>query len=180
MRLHTSDLTQRLVLVTLLAVAGAGCDKDPRPSASASSAADSQVGVTGPRQRDALPEQASAVVVDDRIAKACSVPRVHFAFDSKRVRSGEEEALDAIATCVTKGPLAGEALKLVGHADPRGTLEYNFALGQRRAGHVAEYLIDAGVPAKRISSSSRGELDADGSSLAGWARDRRVEVLLDD
>lgn len=174
------DITRNAMLVGALALATLGCDKDPPAAVSATTTAQG-AGRAKARAGDAPPSaDASAVVVDDRIAKACAVPRVHFAFDSTHVRGGDEPELEAIAKCVTDGPLAGEALTLVGHADPRGTVDYNFALGQRRAGHIAQYLVAAGVPEKRITSSSRGELDAEGVSLEGWARDRRVEVLLDD
>ena len=69
-------------------------------------------------------------------------------------------------------------MTITGHADPRGETEYNFALGQRRAGTVETFLIDRKLPKARIESSSRGELDATGTDEEGWAKDRRVDISL--
>jgi peptidoglycan-associated lipoprotein len=69
-------------------------------------------------------------------------------------------------------------MKLIGHTDPRGETEYNFGLGQRRAGNVAAYLTTRGVDKGHMAASSHGEIDATGTDEDGWARDRRVDVLL--
>lgn len=121
-----------------------------------------------------------SVQVDPRIANACDLPETHFAFDSARIKGGAADGLEALARCFVSGPLKGKGMKLVGHADPRGEIEYNFGLGQQRAGSVARFLQRNGVPSSRIATSSRGEVDATGDSESGWAHDRRVEVLLAD
>ena len=123
---------------------------------------------------------ATSIQVDPEIAKKCNLPKAHFDFNSSKVRGHDSPALDKLAECFTRGPLRGRAMKIVGHADPRGELEYNFALGQRRAGSIADYLAKHGMSEQKISTSSRGELEASGSEESGWARDRRVEVLLAD
>jgi peptidoglycan-associated lipoprotein len=79
---------------------------------------------------------------------------------------------------VTSGPLRGRSLRLVGRADPRGELEYNFALGSARAGSVDAYLTNLGLDSARVSMTSRGKLDATGTNESGWQRDRRVDVDL--
>lgn len=124
------------------------------------------------------PDQSTTVQIDPAIAKACHLPTPHFAFDSSKL--GPDGTLDALATCFTTGPMMSRSLKLVGHTDPRGETEYNFDLGQRRAGSVESYLESHGVMSSRIASSSRGELDAVGTDEATWAEDRRVDVLLGD
>lgn len=68
------------------------------------------------------------------------------------------------------------SLKLIGHADPRGEMEYNFVLGHSRAAAVAHYLQSRNVTAGRLLVTSRGELDSVGTDEDGWARDRRVDV----
>jgi peptidoglycan-associated lipoprotein len=120
----------------------------------------------------------TSISIDPAIASKCDLPIAHFAFDSSEIRMGEAPTLDALAHCFISGPLKGEDLMLVGHADPRGELNYNYALGQARAGGVAAYLGLHGLPEERVITSSLGELEATGTSAAGWARDRRVEVLL--
>ena len=122
--------------------------------------------------------RSGAIVVDEEIAKLCKLPAAHFAFDRSDIGDGASQALDALAACLSDGALKGRSLKLVGHADPRGEQEYNFALGQRRAGSVEEYLQEHGILPSNMATSSRGELDATGEDTASWARDRKVEILL--
>jgi peptidoglycan-associated lipoprotein len=76
------------------------------------------------------------------------------------------------------GPLKGRSMRLVGHADPRGNEEYNMALGGRRADNVASAIASAGMDSARMATSSRGKMDATGTDEAGWAKDRRVDIML--
>jgi peptidoglycan-associated lipoprotein len=69
-------------------------------------------------------------------------------------------------------------MQLVGHADPRGSDTYNYALGQRRAESVKLAMLGLGMQSSQVSASSRGKQDAIGSNEAGWAKDRRVEAKL--
>ena len=101
-----------------------------------------------------------------------------FAFDQAALDPQDEAILSQIAKCVTNGPLAGHALKLVGRADPRGETEYNMSLGARRADAAQQFLVKVGVVPTRVSTTSRGELDAKGTDESTWALDRRVDVDL--
>jgi peptidoglycan-associated lipoprotein len=101
-----------------------------------------------------------------------------FDFDQSALLPQDRAVLDQVATCVTTGPLKGRSLKLVGRADPRGEVEYNFVLGEHRAGSVERYLEDLGVAHAKILETSRGKLDAAGTDEASWQRDRRVDLLL--
>ena len=67
-------------------------------------------------------------------------------------------------------------LHLTGATDPRGTEEYNIALGDRRAQAVRAYLVSLGIDGGRIGVSSVGEEMAQGSDEAGWAQDRAVSA----
>jgi len=121
------------------------------------------------------------VNIDDRIMKACGdIPKMQFAFDSADIEEEASGVLVALARCFTTGALSGRGMKLVGHADIRGETEYNFGLGQKRAGSVAEFLAKKGLEADRIYTSSHGEIEATGVDEDGFARDRNVEVLLAD
>jgi peptidoglycan-associated lipoprotein len=131
-------------------------------------------------ERTTAPEDEGQLAIDPEIARACGLDAAYFDFDSSAIAGPAAKVLDDLATCLTRGPLAGRALKLVGHADPRGETTYNFGLGQRRAGSVAEYLQARGMAADRIATSSRGEIDATGVDETSWQLDRRVEVLLGD
>jgi peptidoglycan-associated lipoprotein len=133
-----------------------------------------------------LPEKApdsptaAAVRISDEIVKACgiSAPDAYFAFDSAHVRQDDARVLDQVATCFTTGPLKGRMLKFVGHADPRGSSDYNMTLGQSRADSVAGYIVGKGMDKAKTESTSRGAMDATGENEPTWARDRRVDVML--
>jgi peptidoglycan-associated lipoprotein len=143
--------------------------------------------VSTPLRRHAQPpdvrrndDTIGSIHVDDEIARLCNLPVAQFAFDSAAVEGEAARALDALAECFTVGALEGRALSIVGHADPRGPLDYNFGLGQRRAGSVAAYLGSRGLSDARMTTSSLGELEASGHDEGGWARDRKVEISLAD
>ena len=123
---------------------------------------------------------ASAVKISDEILKACGIKAAdaYFAFDSAHLDRQYTAPLDQVATCFTTGALKGRTLKLVGHADPRGTSEYNMTLGQKRADEVSSYLGTKGLDKGKRESSTRGALDATGNDEPSWARDRRVDVML--
>ena len=121
---------------------------------------------------------ASGVVISDEIAKACGLDKTeaYFAFDSARLASAGP--LDKLAECFTTGPMKGRAMKLVGHADPRGDADYNVQLGLSRADSVAKYLYGKGLDKKQATTTSRGAMDAKGTDESSWALDRRVDVVL--
>ena len=127
----------------------------------------------------------NGVSVSGEILAACkidlgSVDRApKFDFDQSLLLDSDRAVLDKVAQCVTTGPLAGRELRLVGRADPRGDVEYNFLLGEHRANSVERYLEALGVSHQQMIETSRGKLDATGTDEAGWQRDRRVDLLLD-
>jgi peptidoglycan-associated lipoprotein len=125
-----------------------------------------------------------AVNVDDDIIKACNLKFENiedapkFDYDQESLTAGEKNVLEAIAKCLTTGPLKGRAVDLVGRADPRGETEYNMTLGAKRARSVHTFLGGLGVPGDKLRDTSRGELDAKGTDEEGWRKDRRVDVRL--
>jgi peptidoglycan-associated lipoprotein len=160
-------------------VVAAGCGSAPKAPPVVGSSAMNTVAPTTTARQDVATPTSGSVQIDPRIARACGdLPETHFAFDSARVRSNAANALDALARCFSTGPLKGKSMRLIGHTDPRGEVEYNLGLGQRRAGSVAGYLGGHGLSNSAMSTSSRGEQDATGTDEQGWARDRRVDVML--
>jgi peptidoglycan-associated lipoprotein len=122
----------------------------------------------------------SAIRISEDIKKACGLTDAdaHFAYDSDSVRDSDRAVLKKLATCFTTGPLKGRQMNLVGHADPRGEDEYNMLLGGRRADNVKGAIIGAGMDQAKVSSTSRGEMDATGTDEAGYVEDRRVDIVL--
>ncbi|WP_373092261.1 OmpA family protein [Zhongshania sp.] len=99
----------------------------------------------------------------------------HFEFDQATLTAKARKALDAqiVRLKKTTGPV-----RLEGHADERGTREYNIALGERRANAVADYMAINGIPRYRIETVSYGEERpvAFGQSEATYSQNRRVEL----
>jgi peptidoglycan-associated lipoprotein len=74
---------------------------------------------------------------------------------------------------------AGQRLLLEGHADWRGTAEYNLGLGDRRANAVKKYLLSIGLPADRVETVSKGSLEAKPNADAStMEKDRRVDLVV--
>jgi peptidoglycan-associated lipoprotein len=101
-----------------------------------------------------------------------------FDFDRFQLLAADREVLDQIANCLTSGPLKGKKVQLVGRADPRGTEEYNLALGDTRATEVVRYLMENGVEDEQLAVVTRGALDATGRDERTWQVDRRVDLRL--
>ncbi len=100
---------------------------------------------------------------------------IHFDFDKSAIRKDAGPVLDSNAALMKKYP----ELKIVieGHCDERGTIEYNLALGDRRAMAAQRELASRGIAASRISTISYGEerpVDP-GHSESAWSRNRRAE-----
>ena len=99
----------------------------------------------------------------------------YFEFDSAILSSEARVALSAHAEYIKD---QSAEVRLEGHADERGSREYNMALGERRAKAVADYLKLQGVSASLIETVSYGEERPVmmGSSESSWAKNRRVEL----
>lgn len=104
--------------------------------------------------------------------------RVFFDFDKYSVRADAKATLDKQVAWLKKYPTY--SLTVEGHADERGTREYNLALGERRANAVKEYLVAGGLPAARVKTISYGKERpvALGSNEAAWSQNRRGVTVL--
>ena len=101
---------------------------------------------------------------------------VYFEYDQYTLTSKSIQALKGVVDLMKKNPKI--TLSLEGHADERGTREYNLALGQRRAESVANYLIANGIKRNQLVSMSYGEERplSLGSNDSAWSKNRRVEI----
>jgi peptidoglycan-associated lipoprotein len=127
----------------------------------------------------------STVYLSDRLRATCGITTVDtlkdtpkFDFDESEILPEDRDVLALVARCLTTGALKGRSVRFIGRADPRGTQEYNMALGERRANAVMKYLAALGVAASQMTDTSRGALDATGSDAAAWRQDRRVDIDL--
>jgi peptidoglycan-associated lipoprotein len=101
--------------------------------------------------------------------------RVHFETDSSQLTADAKVALQANAQILQTYPEL--KVEIQGHADERGTTDYNLALGQRRANSVVSFMTSQGVATSRLPVVTYGEerpLD-DRSGEVAWAQNRRAE-----
>ena len=115
----------------------------------------------------------SATDLETPPSGACSLAPVYFAYDSSDLDPQARSTMQSNAQCIQQRDIA--SVRLTGHCDPRGTEEYNLALGERRAQQVKSYLQNLGVDASRVTTASMGEEMASGEDESAWSRDRRVE-----
>ena len=116
---------------------------------------------------------APAAVEEEPVNNADTV--FYFEFDKAVLSDDSRAALIAHAQFMKQYP---STIRLEGHADERGTREYNMALGERRAIAVKEFLVMQGVSESAIEVVSYGEERAAsfGSNAAAWRMNRRVEL----
>ena len=100
----------------------------------------------------------------------------YFDFDSAALSAETTMVLDSAVDKFAKNPSA--RVLISGHADERGTREYNLALGHLRASAVADYMLSRGIDGLRIKKVSYGKERPllKGSNEAAWAKNRRVEI----
>ncbi len=104
--------------------------------------------------------------------------RVHFDFDRSDVRDDDMANLDRKAAILMANPAV--QIRIAGHADERGSDEYNLALGNRRAESAKRYLVNKGIDTGRIGIVSFGEERPlnPASTEEAWAQNRRDEFDL--
>jgi len=149
-----------LVCFTAFAMMSTGCKKDakePEPEVT-----------TGYEMPEPEPE-----VEVQPAEQPCVLETVYFAFDSSELDSSARAAIQSAVECY-RNQNPNVRLLLTGACDPRGTEEYNIALGERRAKAVRSYMSSLGMKANQISVTSVGEEMATGTDEAGWARDRNT------
>ena len=101
---------------------------------------------------------------------------VYFDFDKTNLTSKSLQTLKSVANALNDNPDLD--VVLAGHADERGTREYNLALGQRRAEAVSDYLVLNGIKKDRITVKSFGEERpiSLGQDEESYSKNRRVEI----
>lgn len=104
--------------------------------------------------------------------------RVFFALDSSTLSGEAQATLDRQAGWLKEN--SGVNIVIEGHADERGTREYNIALGERRATAAKNYLVNLGVAASRLSTVSYGKERPAvmGSDESAWSQNRRAVTVL--
>lgn len=183
---------RRVAGLVLVAVSAYGCTRKPPPAAvvppSAPARADSSAILAARAQarRDSI-AAAERVARDnaerDRLAGVARVREtlsdiVYFEYDSDQLTQEAQDKLRTKVAILRANPSL--QLQVEGHADERGSTEYNLALGQRRAETVRDFMAGYGVDPGRIVTISFGEERplAEGVDESAWARNRRAEFSI--
>jgi peptidoglycan-associated lipoprotein len=105
---------------------------------------------------------------------------IYFDFDKYNLKSDAKNALGLNAKTLRDN--MDVTVLIEGHCDERGTVEYNLALGEKRAKAARDYLVDLGVKTERLRTISYGEeRPADpGHTETAWAKNRRAEFVRTD
>jgi peptidoglycan-associated lipoprotein len=169
--------TTSLVAIAVALTLASGCARrnrelPPEPvsdsNPNGSESADDQSGVPG------------AAVPGSRVDFVQSVPsdRILFELDSYSIDDEDRRTLDAQAAWLARN--ANVRVTIEGHADERGTREYNLALGDRRANAARDYLQSRGVAPTRMQVISWGKErpQVPESNEAAWAQNRRAVTVV--
>ncbi len=172
---RTMVLLMGMTLVLALALMS-GCSSKPDvvDDPAADGAGEVEELAPPPVPEDNTADQAPAAPDYGTMAPAeYGVEDIFFGFDQYELDNESMGILSANARAMRE---AGTTILISGHCDERGTLEYNLALGEKRANAVRDYLVSLGVPAAKLRVTSYGENRpfAKGSNEDAWARNRRA------
>jgi peptidoglycan-associated lipoprotein len=179
-----------VAMVALMMVGGCGKKKPPvaKPTSPPPPASSTGGGrPPGPPEpvREAVPVPAEPIASDtlsstdiDTLNKNSPFQPVFFAYDEDVIDAAGQQALNHNAELMKKYPTW--IVTIEGHADERGTAEYNLALGERRALASRNYLVSLGIPADRLRTVSYGkEFPFEpGHDEGSWSKNRRAHFVV--
>jgi len=160
-------LVRAALALGFAAVGCAGSKSEVKPSQAVARTPPSDVGET----------QAKTGATETELRP--SLEPIHFDFDKSLIHTEDATTLERIGRYLLGNP--DRTIVVSGHCDDRGTVEYNVALGDRRAVVAREFLVKLGIDPVRIHTISYGEakpVDA-GQDESAWARNRRDEFQLE-
>lgn len=164
-----------LVVALGLSLSACGCFQQAMKGEQAPPPAPEQTKMVPPEQKAevAAPAPVPAPAAAAPAEAAVELKDINFDFDKYNVRPGDAEILKSNYNWFTANP---GKVKIEGHCDERGTVEYNLVLGQKRADSVKGYMTNLGVDAGRMETVSYGkERPVDpGHDEDAWAKNRRA------
>jgi peptidoglycan-associated lipoprotein len=129
-------------------------------------------------QADSIEAQRAAAAAANEAVRMTFGATIHFDFDRSEIKPEWVATLDAKVAILMANPAV--TISVVGHADERGSDEYNIALGNRRALAAKRYMVDRGIAANRIQTSSMGESQPmiNAHNEDAWRQNRRDEFRI--
>jgi peptidoglycan-associated lipoprotein len=178
------------LVLALLAVLAVGCGGKKRPPAVTTAGSGAMSGNQGGRSTETQPigegpdirsvenEGVGQDVLSDANGEGGPLEDIHFSYDEATLTDEARATLDRHVAWLQAH--ADVHVRVEGHCDQRGTVEYNLALGERRARVAREYLVSKGIPTDRLTSVSYGKerpLDT-GTDEGAYARNRRAHFAV--
>ena len=144
---------------------------------SLASCADDDQAVEEPVQPSATEEPATPPDGDGS-AMNFAAETIFFAFDDYTISMDGQDRLNQLSDHMKSSGSA--VVQIEGHCDERGSIEYNLALGERRAQSVKNYLVQLGIDPARVTTISYGEEkpSVEGHDESAWSKNRRSEFIL--
>ena len=169
----STSIVKKSLFVALVVSLITACASNKQQEADAAAAAEAEAAAAAAAVASAADDAASVEVSIDSAANLETV--FYFEYDQSSLTSAARAALDAQASALRD---TVSSVRLEGHADERGSREYNLALGERRAKAVADYLAIQGVSRSRVEVVSYGEERPISlrSDDAAYSLNRRVEL----
>lgn len=174
------------VLAATLAVGACKGDPPPMPEPPTADQDSLQAYRDSVANAERMAREAAAAAAAERAAAAAEraaaaaarttlMERVLFDYDESAIRMDQQNLLRQKVAILRASPQV--QIRIAGHADERGSTEYNLALGTSRAAAIRDYLTDSGLPASRFSIVSYGEERPSNrsSSEMAWSQNRRAE-----
>jgi len=163
------QITRMAVVVGVASLALSACSKKTAPPPS--------MNTTTPTTQTGSTDPGSTTDTGSQEIRQSELQDIFFDFDQSSLRADARRVLDANAEVLKASP--GGVVTLEGHCDERGTVEYNLALGERRAREAKNYLVNLGVPDSQLRTISYGEERPfnPGHDEAAWAQNRRVHFV---
>ena len=169
---------QRLLAMCAVAFLFTACETASNVAGDSASGSSSSSATAAGSTSSSASSSTTATQMSDAEKLAQVGNTVYFGFDSSELAGEAQATLDRQAAFLNVNPTM--VVIIEGHADERGTREYNLALGDRRAVAVRDYLLAKGLNAARVRTVSYGKERpaVSGSNEKAWAKNRRAATVL--
>jgi peptidoglycan-associated lipoprotein len=172
-----------IAVLSVVAIAGCGKKTPPPPPAPPPAAPKAPPPAPPPTQATEVAPKVDEygrlkAMSAEEVDRLGLLQEIHFEFDKAEIRDADRQIVAKNAEVLKKFDFLKVTVE--GHCDERGTVEYNLALGERRAKAAFDYLVSLGVGADRLRSVSYGKEVAvcNESNEACWARNRRARFTV--
>lgn len=188
MKTKNAWLVVLVVLIAGLALTTAACSKKQASSiepvgssqVSAHEVDEAEQQQIREQELERIRQQEAAMKQREAVLRQFADEHVYFDFDDASLSQQARQVLMEKAAWLRANP--DNMVTIEGHCDERGTVEYNIALGQRRAQNIKTFLMNAGIDASRLRTVSFGEerpIDP-GKTEEAYARNRRGQFRIDN